>query len=150
MSYQHMISDLGLQPSSEQVLTDPYLLYAILTCISDAELLHGHLAGWARVCRGFHEPVVRILWRSLHCVFPLFHLLAPHDLRMPLYLGQVGCSHYLERVSHGVKLITIDSPGFFCRSSLHNCISIRNDGNAFSGMPLMSVTSPIHQAPQTR
>ncbi|TBU38444.1 hypothetical protein BD309DRAFT_930689 [Dichomitus squalens] len=92
------MSDVALSPSA-RVLTDPHLLYATFTFVPlDTDFQDRHLAPCATVCRAFHQPVVRVLWRSLYSMLPLWHLLAPHEIKVPRHIDVFGCAQYLIHV----------------------------------------------------
>ncbi|KAM5538773.1 hypothetical protein V8D89_007495 [Ganoderma adspersum] len=60
----------------------------------------GHLARCTIVCRAFYEPAIRLLWRKLPTLFPLWHLLAPPNAECPPYSfrGDNKRSDYLHQV----------------------------------------------------
>ena len=61
-----------------QVLMNDDLLHIILQLHkSQMKWRLNDLAGYARVCRAFHGPVVGVLWSRLTSITPLWHLLAP-------------------------------------------------------------------------
>ncbi|KAM5538848.1 hypothetical protein V8D89_007570 [Ganoderma adspersum] len=77
-------------PARTFVLTNSDLLYCVFTFVfaplpgslSEWDNPRGHLAQSATVCRGFHEPVIRLLCK-LPSFFPLWHLLAPPNAKWP-------------------------------------------------------------------
>ena len=61
-----MASHRSLLPASSHVLSNGDLLYGILTFLSlDFDRQDRHVAKCASVCRAFHEPAVRVLWRHM-------------------------------------------------------------------------------------
>ncbi|PIL26137.1 hypothetical protein GSI_11892 [Ganoderma sinense ZZ0214-1] len=73
------------------VLTNSDLLSWILTFVA-APRMRGsrskshdpsRLAPCATVCRAFHEIAIRLLWRSLPSLIPLWHLFAPPNTKRP-------------------------------------------------------------------
>ena len=67
-------------PSSSLVLANLDLLYAVFTFVPPASNSRdSYLARCATVCRTFHEPAIRVLWRNLSSLLPLWNLLAPSD-----------------------------------------------------------------------
>ena len=73
------------------VLTNSDLLDCILTFVA-APRMPGTRSKWhdpnrlvpcLTVCRSFHELVIRLLWRSLPSLFPLWHLFAPPNTERP-------------------------------------------------------------------
>ncbi len=69
------------------VLTNSDLLYCIFTFVPEPlypGLLtreYSYLAPCTTVCRRFHEPATRLLWRKLGSLLPLWQLLAPLDAK---------------------------------------------------------------------
>ena len=77
------MEDIDLLPST-QVLTNPDLLYGIFTFVPLAsENRDSYMARCAIICRIFHEPAIRVLWRNLDALTLLWHLLAPSSTPFP-------------------------------------------------------------------
>ena len=73
-----------LLPASAQVLTNTDLLHGIFTFIPrSSPLRHSYLLGCTTVCRTFHAPAIRVLWRTLETLVTLWHLLAPSNVTYP-------------------------------------------------------------------
>ncbi|KAI1787331.1 hypothetical protein LXA43DRAFT_714290 [Ganoderma leucocontextum] len=65
---------------SAQVLTNIDLLHGIFTFMPFApDNRDSYLARCATVSHTFHEPAIRVLWRNLRSLVPLWHLLAPSN-----------------------------------------------------------------------
>ena len=76
-----MASNGSLLPASGKVLANGDLLYGIFTFLSlDFNRQDRHVAKCTYVCRVFHEPAVRVLWRHMSTLFPLWQLLVPQNL----------------------------------------------------------------------
>ena len=120
--------------ASTQVLTCGDLLHFIINFVPlEWEHEHGDLVRCALVCRAFYTPAIRILWRALGSLLPLWHLLAPQDALM----GESRLA-YLRKVS-GLSLAykcLLFIP--LARSVLRSCITIQRDGIAFCGTLRMS------------
>ena len=94
------------QPSARtSVLTNSYLLHFVFLYLwSDSYPERFKFARCATVCRQFHESVIRILWKKLEGLFPLWHLLAPPDTKCPKRYSfkdqpEIDRAHYLHQVS---------------------------------------------------
>ncbi|RDX44945.1 hypothetical protein OH76DRAFT_1408559 [Lentinus brumalis] len=79
---------LRLSSSAAQVLSNDYILRNIFNTHSYlyndyGRLQNDDLARCARVCQAFSEPALRVLWRELASVLPIWHLLSPPDLPYP-------------------------------------------------------------------
>lgn len=88
--------------SSAQVLTNTDLLHHIFMLIplSPDSGRDSYLARCAVVCRTFHEPAIRVLWRNLNSLLLVWHLLAPLDIPYPFSSGGDGDAlSYLLKVS---------------------------------------------------
>ncbi|PIL26125.1 hypothetical protein GSI_11880 [Ganoderma sinense ZZ0214-1] len=94
------MEDIQQSRSSTQVLTSSDLLHYIINFIPlQWESEHGDLVRCAVVCRAFYDPAIRILWRTLGTLFPLWHLLAPRDAPFPFAAWNDSRLLYLRRVS---------------------------------------------------
>ncbi|PIL23586.1 hypothetical protein GSI_14899 [Ganoderma sinense ZZ0214-1] len=87
--------------ASVRVLTNADLLHGIFTFVPRAsEKRDSHLARCATVCRAFHEPTIRVLWRDLDSLLPLWHLLAPPNTLFPSDDAvEEQIQHFLEAVA---------------------------------------------------
>ncbi|KAM5538777.1 hypothetical protein V8D89_007499 [Ganoderma adspersum] len=86
--------------ASTQVLTCGDLLHFIINFVPlEWEYEHGDLVQCAVVCRAFYTPAIRILWRALGSLLPLWHLLAPRDAPFPSYTMDESRLDYLRKVS---------------------------------------------------
>ena len=92
-----MASNRSPIPASGQVLANGDLLYDIFTFLPlNLVYDHGHVARCTTVCRAFHEPAVRVLWRHMPALFHLCQLLVPESLRA---LGPLDCGVELNCIS---------------------------------------------------
>lgn len=125
--------------ASTQVLTCGDLLHFIINFVPlEWEHEHGDLVRCALVCRAFYTPAIRILWRALGSLLPLWHLLAPQDALFPSFTMDESRLDYLRKVS-GLSLVykcLLFIP--LARSVLRSCTTIQRDGIAFCGTLRMS------------
>ena len=64
------------------------------------------LASLAVVCRDFHQPAVRILWRTLDTIFPLLELLSTFVKVRTMERGYGGSEDlYVSNPSHSAVLV---------------------------------------------
>ena len=126
-------------PPSRQVLTNSDLLYCIFTSIPLTPALCDRcVARCATVCRAFYEPAIRVLWRSLFTMMPLWHILAPEDCRMSrdaLASGEEGLE-YLNRVGCVFSFATIGALTSIIRLYPRGGMTILPGGSASCGMRL--------------
>ncbi|KAI1790842.1 hypothetical protein LXA43DRAFT_1144255 [Ganoderma leucocontextum] len=122
-----------------QVLTNSDLLDCIFKFVPLLwESEHRDLAQCAVVCRAFHEPVIRILWRTVGTLFPLWHLLAPLDVPFPFFASGGSRLEYLQTVS-AAKLY--DDPTRWDRFLWHTS-HIRN--LVYVADPLLRGVNEVH------
>ena len=108
------------RPASTAVLTNSDLLDCIFVFVlppmpqpvatAGVQLRqHGHFAQCATICRAFHEPVIRLLWRDLDTLIPLWQLFAPPDTRCVRYYDKWDqVQLYLLKVSiHTISTLPI-------------------------------------------
>ncbi|KAI1795450.1 hypothetical protein LXA43DRAFT_914184 [Ganoderma leucocontextum] len=93
-------------PASAQVLTNTDLLHCIFVFVPlppDSRLRDSYLAQCAVVRRAFHEPAIRVLWRNLDSLLPLWHLLAPPNTPFPSSRDRIeggrGVLSYLQKIN---------------------------------------------------
>ncbi len=93
--------DDGYPLASARVLTNADLLHGIFTFVPLAsENRDSYLARCATVCRTFHEPAIRVLWRNMDALLPLWHLFAPSNTPFPSDGGaEDELLRYLQTVS---------------------------------------------------
>ena len=89
------MADIHSIRASIQVLTNGDLLHCIINFVP----LEWDLAQCAVACRAFYEPTIRVLWRTLGTLFPLWQLLAPQDVPFPYFSKDDSRLEYLEKVS---------------------------------------------------
>ncbi len=130
-------------PASAQVLTNTDLLHGIFTFVPLASTNRdSYLARCATVCHTFHEPAIRVLWRNLRSLLPLWHLLAPSDTPFDAdYFSPTRYEvlKYLQKVSRFISHAFRFAHETLSRSFLHNYTVIQYDGAAFYTMLPMSV-----------
>ncbi|KAM5536108.1 hypothetical protein V8D89_010207, partial [Ganoderma adspersum] len=87
--------------ASVRVLTNADLLHGIFTFVPWASgTRDSYLAQCAAVCHTFHEPAIRVLWRDLGTLLPLWHLLAPQNTPLPSdRAAEDELLHYLETIN---------------------------------------------------
>ena len=141
-----------LLPASAQVLTNTDLLHGIFTFLPrSSPLRHSYLLGCTTVCRTFHAPAIRVLWRTLETLVTLWHLLAPSNVAYPFgYTYSGGRDKILLDYLHEVSTFSHStvSRSRYYRSIPRGYTSIQYDGTAFSGMPPTSVTCFISRPRQ--
>ena len=89
------------------VLTNSDLLPSVFTFLSSWSDNPERLVRCTTVCRNFHEPAIRLLWRKLDYLFPLWHLLAPPNTKCPKRYTFIQDNRldYLHQVSMRVRTL---------------------------------------------
>ncbi|KAM5539272.1 hypothetical protein V8D89_007145 [Ganoderma adspersum] len=77
------MSDVRASAARTLVLTNSDLLDSVFLSLWLDYPERFNLVRCATVCRGFHEPAIRLLWNKLDSFFPLWHLLAPPNTKCP-------------------------------------------------------------------
>ncbi len=90
--------------SATQVLGNDYILRRVFTThhqdFAVKRLNIDDLARCARVCRAFSGPALRVLWRKLTSILPVWHLLSPAGLSYPRKASLAQVDEYCAAVSN--------------------------------------------------
>nr|VWO96263.1 Phosphate:H symporter (Phosphate:H symporter, variant) [Ganoderma boninense] len=134
------MEDIHASRASTKVLASSDLLHCIINFLPLVwESEESDFLRCALVCRAFYDPAIRLLWRTLGTLLPLWHLLAPPDAPSPLAWGDSRLD-YLSKVS-AAQSYPVFSEVNDIHLQLLRSVVIKNGGNAV--LPLLrSITWP--------
>ena len=156
-----------LGPSASiQVLTNADLLYIIFTFVPlSSNNRDNDLAQCVHVSHTFHESAIRVLWRNLDSLLPLWHLFAPPNTPFPTgsykhtaFSNNDGVCDYLKAVRVPVHHILISLTRFQinlaelyrdpvrCRRFLHHAAYVRSITYGMNTHPIDAENSVLTQA----